>query len=201
MDLALDRIACGVASDAHRLATRCGVSAADRAGTALTSSRREAGGILRPMGDPYRQPASVPGPPCPRCPAQPLVLRAFADREVHACPACGGLWLAPAVFNDALVESRLQDEALAADRGPAVSPADAGPLPCPTCRQPMRRDAIGDVLTDSCRRHGIWLDPTELARLIAASRARAGLLLAPAAPATESLWGALRQALIDRGIW
>jgi Zn-finger nucleic acid-binding protein len=44
-------------------------------------------------------------------------------------------------------------------------------LVCPVCSHEMAAIMAGEVLVDRCERHGVWLDPGELGRLIGAPEA------------------------------
>lgn len=92
------------------------------------------------------------------------------------CGGCGGLWLA----------ARVLDELCgAAERAAIASGAAAVPTPiavvrdgalervtyrkCPACRELMARRNHGGssgVVVDVCRHHGVWLDASELERVL-----------------------------------
>jgi Zn-finger nucleic acid-binding protein len=120
------------------------------------------------MSHPYRDAQST-GAPCPRC-RRPLdEVTVAGKRTLWRCLGCAGLWLPRAVFLDALIEPDLQADLLGLDkrRGPTD---DEKPLLCPKCKKPMQRGQYGrnsGVVVDTCTPHGIWLDPSELTRIIA----------------------------------
>jgi len=112
---------------------------------------------------------------CPRCDGA-LQRRDFATdaggSTLIECAACGGLWLAPAVFDHLC---RRIEAAAAAWSGLNAKPKPAAPetlvryLACPDCGDRMtRRNWGGDsgVVVDLCRPHGLWFDPGELARVL-----------------------------------
>src|SRR5262249_31542158 len=108
---------------------------------------------------------------CPRCTASPAGLEEIpvGERTLHACPSCHGLWLSPEVFNAALIETDLQAAVLVVDRGQEPLPQPNANARCPVCRADMVRTEYGQrsgIIVDGCRHHGIWLDPSELSRII-----------------------------------
>ena len=113
---------------------------------------------------------------CPRCDGA-LQRRDFATdaggSTLIECAGCGGLWLAPAVFDHLC---RRTEAAAAAWSGLTVK-AKAAPvfeaqvryLACPDCGDRMTRKNWGGdsgVVVDLCRPHGLWFDPGELARVL-----------------------------------
>lgn len=118
------------------------------------------------------------GAGCPRCGA-PLRERALAAVSVVECGSCGGLWLAPAVFDrfceDANVSaSATRELAQGALPRQVLDEKKVLYLPCPRCKDRMVRKNFGGasgVILDVCRRDGIWLDHGELERVLAFVRA------------------------------
>jgi Zn-finger nucleic acid-binding protein len=111
---------------------------------------------------------------CPACGAgHPLASRAFPGLAANLleCPACGGLWLARAVFET--LERRAATEATGAGPHPVARPVrPAGTFsyrPCPECGKPMNRINYGHrsgVVLDVCARHGLWFDAGELEQVL-----------------------------------
>lgn len=112
---------------------------------------------------------------CPECgPARTLASRAFPGLAANLleCPACGGLFLARALFET--LERRAAVEATGAGVGPpAAAPRPAAGRvryrPCPECGKPMNRLNYGrrsGVVLDVCARHGLWFDAGELERVL-----------------------------------
>jgi Zn-finger nucleic acid-binding protein len=115
---------------------------------------------------------------CPRCGAA-LRERALTAVTVVECSSCGGLWLAPAVFDrvcgDAEISARTTRE-LAEGGAPrqTIDPGKVTYLPCPRCKDRMVRKNFGGssgVILDVCRHDGIWLDHGELEKVVTFVRA------------------------------
>jgi Zn-finger nucleic acid-binding protein len=115
---------------------------------------------------------------CPRCGAA-LRERDLAATTVVECSSCGGLWLAPAVFDqlcqdaDASANATRELARSALPRAPFTETKVAY-LPCPICKDLMVRKNFGGasgVILDVCRNDGIWLDRGELERVLAFVRA------------------------------
>jgi len=115
---------------------------------------------------------------CPAC-AGELRDRVVGTHALTECGDCGGLWLAATV---------LDELCSAAERAGIASGHALPPMPppasrtndrivyraCPACRDLMMRRNHGGssgVVVDTCRPHGIWLDHSELERLLAWVRA------------------------------
>jgi Zn-finger nucleic acid-binding protein len=67
--------------------------------------------------------------------------------------------------------------------------AEATPLPCPRCREPMQALRLGSTTARECSRcGGLWLDPQSLQRLSDAREERAGVvsILAARVPAAAA---------------
>lgn len=103
---------------------------------------------------------------CPRC--GELLERAF--EAVLTCLRCEGLWIAAVTLEKAFGDPRWP-------RGPAMWWRNA--LECPECAsegetQTMTAVQAGDVVVDRCAAHGLWLDRTELFRLMGGRAGNAG---------------------------
>jgi Zn-finger nucleic acid-binding protein len=123
------------------------------------------------MSHPYREADSGDRFRCPRCRESDAWLDeiALAERTVHECHRCRGLWVSKEVFTDALIETELQNAVFAVEHGHEPRPELEERIRCPVCRLEMARAEFGHlsgVLVDACRHHGVWLDPTELSRII-----------------------------------
>jgi Zn-finger nucleic acid-binding protein len=116
---------------------------------------------------------------CPRCATHsssppPLYAGSASQIVLHACGACGGVFLgtkcaaqlASSLPTDALqLASQVSDAArYRADTAIALS--------CPVCHDSMQRSAIAraGVEIDLCAKHGTWYDRDELARVAGAIR-------------------------------
>ncbi len=107
--------------------------------------------------------------PCPGCQAQ-MPGKVLGQTPVHACEACGGLWLDTSGL-ERLTASGARREAVLG----SLSQADeAAPGPvvyrkCPVCQKVMNRVNYGKlsrVIVDVCRDHGTWFDRNELRRVL-----------------------------------
>lgn len=123
-------------------------------------------------GAPLVEPQAEAGPPlpCPAC-ATPMPRRTVGQTSIHACEACGGLWLEGRVL-DTLVASEARREALLAglpeERAPGVG--EIRYRACPECQKFMNRvnyAKVSKVIVDVCRDHGTWFDRDELRRVLA----------------------------------
>jgi Zn-finger nucleic acid-binding protein len=95
---------------------------------------------------------------CPRCGDGLDTVR----EGLAACLTCHGLWLGTA--------------AIAVAFGKRVWPVGSNAwwkreLVCPMCGNEMDAIMANDILVDRCIRHGVWLDPGELGRLLGAPEA------------------------------
>jgi len=112
------------------------------------------------------------GRSCPRC-ADVLRVRSMGERSVVECSSCEGLWLTRAVF-EGICRDALRSAAAPLPSG-AAPDADAGQgyIACLDCDEPMMRQRYrhdgrtSAIVVDACRGHGIWLDRTELERVVA----------------------------------
>lgn len=116
---------------------------------------------------------------CPRCAAHPQASAAsptllFTDTvgglTLHACGACGGIFLGTACAQR-LAEALPHDAIRRANHTAASARYVAStlePLACPMCGQTMRRTQVSraGVDLDVCGAHGTWYDRDEL-RLVA----------------------------------
>jgi Zn-finger nucleic acid-binding protein len=119
--------------------------------------------------------------PCPRCRA-PLRERALGQGSMVAsvveCGRCGGLWIAPDAL-DRLCEGQEAAQTASSQliaRPPPLQKLDVSVityLRCPTCREQMSRRNFGGgsgVIVDVCGKHGVWLDHSELEKVLAFAR-------------------------------
>lgn len=115
---------------------------------------------------------------CPRCRVE-LVESRGARIAAHACPECGGVWLAASLaerLRDALESGReiglcglardAGESAAATARGNATT--DGRGIPCAICRAPMGREILprAGLAIDTCIHHGTWYDRGELQSLV-----------------------------------
>ena len=126
------------------------------------------GAALRPC-----QGTPSAGGPCPAC-TKPLTATRVGDLDVQECPACGGLWLDRAVFEQLGASRERQGAVLGALTAPTAPPLLSLEVvqyrPCPACRQRMNRVNYGrrsGVVLDVCKEHGLWFDRDELRRVLA----------------------------------
>ena len=112
---------------------------------------------------------------CPRC-KRALRERATGGEieNVVECSSCGGLWIAPEALDRLCASTEAMQEVtvqLMARKLPP-RPVDFGVvayLRCPSCSDMMVRRNFGPgsgVVVDVCRDHGVWLDHTELERVL-----------------------------------
>lgn len=110
---------------------------------------------------------------CPRCRAQ-LSARRVLERELVECSSCGGIWLAPEVFEDMCARSE-QVGTLSRILGAATPPtkpvddAHVAYLKCVQCGELMFRKNLGPgsgLILDVCKNHGVWFDHDELVRAL-----------------------------------
>ena len=109
---------------------------------------------------------------CPEC-RTALSERSKEGVRLGCCGKCGGIWAATESFRR-LVEVKESQTAFLALPGHKPKPADPSkrPIryrPCPSCGEFMNRAnfaAGSGVVVDVCK-HGTWLDPEELAQIVA----------------------------------
>jgi Zn-finger nucleic acid-binding protein/ribosomal protein L40E len=109
---------------------------------------------------------------CPRCGAL-LRERLLSAVTVVECSSCGGIWLAPGVFDrlcgDAEISARATRELSEGAPRVKLDPGKVIYLPCPRCKDRMVRKNFGGtsgVILDVCRNDGIWLDHGELEKVV-----------------------------------
>lgn len=109
------------------------------------------------------------GRECPRCSGS-LHALAIVNLAGEACEDCGGLWLEVVVFDRICSDADYQNAATGIELPEApVNTREVKYLKCPECRELMNRSAFSKnsgVITDVCRRHGVWLDHDELRRIV-----------------------------------
>jgi Zn-finger nucleic acid-binding protein len=131
---------------------------------------RSCGVDIRPHG----LPAIPDNRACPRCEGA-LQIRVLEAHEVIECADCEGLWLDSGTFERLKVtaERPAQTTPLPGVEAPRPIPNEMRYIPCLVCNQLMMRRAFSvrgrssGVIVDLCRGHGIWLDATELGRVLA----------------------------------
>ena len=119
---------------------------------------------------------------CPRC-AGELMVRIVEGMDVIECAACAGLWFEPERFETVCREARRGGgvELFASSASAEVAEQGAqGYIPCLRCgelmlRRQFRHGGRGSgVVTDVCKDHGVWLDVTEVERIVAFLRTSVG---------------------------
>lgn len=111
---------------------------------------------------------------CPRCGCE-LRLRSLDVTDVVECSVCMGLWLTTRTFESICREAH-RDQAFRianeAPRGGLRVEDKVTYIPCLTCDQMMHRRQFrhgkrsSGVVVDYCKGHGVWLDHTELERIV-----------------------------------
>ncbi|MCA9752499.1 MAG: zf-TFIIB domain-containing protein [Gemmatimonadetes bacterium] len=124
------------------------------------------------------QPVPGTGAPleCVDC-GKRLIDRGVGDVIVSECPACNGLWVTSALF-DQLVNRAVAARKSSLEGGvPAPNPREGRGNPlnvqvryrkCPQCHRHMLRrnwNKTSGVVVDVCHEHGTWLDADELERI------------------------------------
>lgn len=111
---------------------------------------------------------------CPRCRGE-LRVRVVGALDVIECGDCAGLWFEPTRFDDVCRQAREGRGAeLFASSAPPVAVEDAaqGYIPCLRCGELMLRRQFqaggrySGVVTDVCKDHGVWLDASEIERIV-----------------------------------
>jgi Zn-finger nucleic acid-binding protein len=115
---------------------------------------------------------------CPRC-AGKLRGRELADQPLVECGSCGGLWLTEQRFETFCATQEAREKVSVAlgvlsPPGTVDGTEQVRYLPCVVCRDFMTRRnfaAVSGVILDVCRKHGVWLDHSELEKVLAFIRA------------------------------
>lgn len=111
---------------------------------------------------------SASPPKCPRCQI-PLELKKEGAVDIHACPRCSGLWIAPGEFDILTAESTVYKEGqLKEQYSRPPLPQKIEYLPCASCGKLMVRKNyahISGLIVEECGRHGIWLENGELEKI------------------------------------
>ncbi len=109
---------------------------------------------------------------CPRC-TVPLLCGDWNGVKVHACEACGGVFLSleglPQLKRE-LVGKRGAALSKLAVATATATPSQRQSVACPVCAKWMDRDLNGGESIDRCEEHGIWFDARELERVVRAQR-------------------------------
>ena len=156
---------------------------------------------------------------CPRCEGE-LLIRSLEATSALECSACSGMWVRPKDFE--AICQRAQKEARVALEPKLESVGAAEPerrvtyIPCIDCSERMLRKMFryqglpSRVVVDYCRLHGVWLDESELGRVVAFIREKAAgqrgfdldASLRPPAPRKREFGGSRRAgSLAPRGGW
>jgi Zn-finger nucleic acid-binding protein len=119
--------------------------------------------------------------PCPKC---GVSLDQVVNREVNflGCTTCFGLWVTETDLG-AYVEKASTPQSAASFKtllGKALTKVVAATANtrrhCPHCNAPLARLGFGEqpfVILDRCGEHGLWLDRTELKKVVRSCRAAA----------------------------
>lgn len=136
---------------------------------------------------------------CPRCATRsssppPLYSGSAGAIILHACGACGGVFLGTkcaAQLASSLPNDAIQLAAQVSDAARYRADTSVA-LRCPACLETMQRSAVAraGVEIDLCAKHGTWYDRDELARVAAAIRSSAWGLPASAGAAGAAVGGA-----------
>ncbi|MFC1896343.1 zf-TFIIB domain-containing protein [Thermodesulfobacteriota bacterium] len=113
---------------------------------------------------------------CPRCEIK-LFVRQFANRTLHECHDCGGLWIHVDIFHKIMKEGKNRDvdrmNLSRQDKKGLAQRKSEKPqrayIPCPECKQIMNQKNFGGgsgTIVDYCRDHGVWLDNWELEQIL-----------------------------------
>jgi Zn-finger nucleic acid-binding protein len=157
----------GIVLADRRLAGVCG-----RCSARLAANARFCPGCGQEVGDQVVRPLrDLAG--CPRCRA-PLASRRVAERDLVECSSCGGIWLAPDVFEDMCARSEQAGtlSRMIGAQTPPTKPVDdtrVAYLKCPSCAEFMFRRNMGPgsgLILDVCKDHGVWFDHDELVRAL-----------------------------------
>ena len=122
------------------------------------------------------RPQAVQGLPeqaeCPRCRSD-LRTRSVEGVDLIECGSCAGLWLGHETFKQLC---RRTDEGKLVSRSMPASQVQrlqvderVTYLPCPICKALMNRknySHTSGVIIDLCREHGVWLDHSELEKIM-----------------------------------
>lgn len=112
--------------------------------------------------------APVGPPQCPRC-KEKLSPHTLEDLQVQVCTSCGGLWIGPQEFLEAVKKPppRGIEDVVEGSLGKALW--EESKLVCPACGFFMSKSRYAytsGVIIDRCQHcGGVWLDRGELARL------------------------------------
>lgn len=119
---------------------------------------------------------------CPRCEGE-LRIRSLGKTDVVECSRCAGIWLRPGSFDSMCRGAEQKPEsvfvtATVLKQRPAEE--DFRYIGCLTCgelmarRQFRHRSTPSGVVVDCCRDHGIWLDHSELEKIVRFIKNRIG---------------------------
>jgi Zn-finger nucleic acid-binding protein len=108
---------------------------------------------------------------CPRCKGE-LRSRELGHTSITECASCAGIWLTQEAFLRVCERTEavaIGDGALRPGPLRASAPPVQGYIPCLACSQLMTRKnyaSASGVIIDVCREHGVWLDASELERIL-----------------------------------
>lgn len=106
---------------------------------------------------------------CPRCGAALEAHAVDGGVSVHACGACGGLFVDGRAWSTLVLRPELAAD-LARRLPPRPPPAAFTPLlPCSSCGREMERGQFAvssGIPIDVCPEHGMWLDAGELEEVV-----------------------------------
>lgn len=119
--------------------------------------------------------ASKPSVPtvllCPRCNVK-MLATTLKDTQLLECGKCSGLWIDSQSFSQVCSDREklagLPDWFMKPARTKFVEEAPKY-LACPVCMQLMNRynfARVSGIIIDICRKHGVWFDRDELARIV-----------------------------------
>jgi Zn-finger nucleic acid-binding protein len=106
---------------------------------------------------------------CPRCNV-PMRAKKIGEFSVVACEECSGMFVPHETFEMIQEQSeRLIFPTEASPRKALEPEATVRYVRCPVCRNMMNRmnfAKISGIIIDSCRGHGVWFDPGEIAKIM-----------------------------------
>lgn len=92
-----------------------------------------------------------------------LEARKARDYTVRACRQCGGAWVGQADLRHML--QIMEDPGMRAHELLKYLGKDSKRA-CPACHETMRIVWVAGTELDECKKHGVWFDRSELARVL-----------------------------------